>query len=224
MRYYEINGDLYPSVTTALSIIRKPYLERWRGNLGNTEADYVLHEAGDLGTDVHKACEAINMGMTLSEAFCYVSTPEAMEMVSAYMEWFAKNIDTILLSEEIVYNTTYRYAGRLDLLATISGDNSPSIIDVKTGSSFTDTPLQLAAYQKPLEQRGYTIGRRLVVHLSKKDPGKLRVVEYAARDAERDFRTFLYALELYRYFNPSPTGEIIKIQGGVLNDQHANCS
>lgn len=224
MRYYEINGDLYPSVTTALSIIRRPHLERWRGSLGNTEADHVLHEAGDIGTDVHKACEAINNGLTLGEAFGLVNTAATGVMVEAYFHWFINNIRDVIMSEQIVYNTTYRYAGRLDLLALVKGDKLPSIIDVKTGNSFPETPLQLAAYQKPIEESGIKTGRRLVVHLNKKEPGKLRVVEYAASEADKDFRTFLYALELYRYFNPSPKqGEIIKI-GGVKNDQHATCS
>ena len=45
-RHYEVDGKLYPSVTTILSIIRKPYLERWRGEIGNDDADFIMEEAG----------------------------------------------------------------------------------------------------------------------------------------------------------------------------------
>ncbi len=48
MRYYDVNGRLCVSVTTALSVLRKPFLERWRGDIGNDAADYIMEEAGDL--------------------------------------------------------------------------------------------------------------------------------------------------------------------------------
>ncbi len=133
-------------------------------------------------------------------------------MAEAYRTWFAANVQEVLYVEHVIANTVYGYAGRLDLCAVIKGDRLPSLLDLKTGGIYPDAFLQLAAYQKalPLET-----GRRLVIHVDKKNPGKLYIKE-AEHDLETDYRMFLYCLELFRYFNKSKPKEsqIIKIQGG----------
>lgn len=59
--WYKIteNGVVYfiPSVTTKLGVVDKPNLARWRGDIGNREADLRLHDAGQRGTRIHWAWE-----------------------------------------------------------------------------------------------------------------------------------------------------------------------
>lgn len=209
-RHYEVDGNLYPSVTTVLSIIRKPYLERWRGEIGNDNADFIMEEAGELGSEVHDIAEAINRGEPWAAA-----TYETHLMAEAYEKWFTANVKEVVYVEHAIVNTVYGYAGRLDLCAVIRGDRLPSLLDIKTGGLYPDAFLQLAAYQKALPIK---TKRRLVVHIDKKAPGKLAVKE-AERDLETDYRMFLYCLELYRYFNRSKpkANQIVKIQGGEPN-------
>jgi len=210
VRYYNVNGKLYPSVTTALSIIRKPQLERWRGELGNEMADFLLCEAGDLGSAVHKICEQINRGEEWS-----TTDPEVFEMCAAYEKWFKENIKKVVYVEHVAVNTLYGYAGRFDLCAVIRGDRLPSLLDIKTGGLYPDAFLQLAAYQKALPIK---TKRRLVVHIDKNNPGNLYVKE-AESDPDTDYRMFLYCLELFRYFNRSRPKEsqIVKIEGDGAN-------
>ncbi|MCL6611205.1 MAG: PD-(D/E)XK nuclease family protein [Peptococcaceae bacterium] len=210
MRWYQINGQFYPSVTTVLGIIRHPYLERWRGRLGNEEADRVLAEAGDIGSRVHDACEAINTGREW-----YAQDAQTEAMVLAYQNWFKATVKRIVLAETPVVCRTYRYAGRLDLLVVLKGDKLPTLIDIKTSNNiYQDVPLQLAAYKYALEQAGFRIKRRLVVHIDKQEPGRLTTIEYQEHD--RDFNLFLYALALWRHFQgnwrPRPE-EITKLEG-----------
>lgn len=209
-RHYEVDGKLYPSVTTVLSVIRKPFLERWRGDIGNEAADYIMHEAGDLGSEVHDIAEAINRGEPWAAA-----TYETHLMAEAYEKWFTANVKEVVYVEHTIVNTVYGYAGRLDLCAVIRGDRLPSLLDIKTGGLYPDAFLQLAAYQKALPIK---TKRRLIIHIDKKAPGKLAVKE-AERDLETDYRMFLYCLELYRYFNRSKpkANQIVKIQGGEPN-------
>lgn len=54
--------EYYPSVTTKLGIIRKPFLENWRGDLGNRECDMRLFEAGARGTRIHHAWYTLTTG------------------------------------------------------------------------------------------------------------------------------------------------------------------
>lgn len=194
MRYYKIGNQIMPSVTTVLGVIRRPYLERWRGELGNVEADRRLNEAGTLGANIHDICQAINLRQPWE-----APDKNTELMARAYEKWYNQAVKTVVAVEKVVVSAKYGYAGRLDFLARLRGDRLPTLIDVKTGKRvYREIPLQLAAYKHSLEEFGRPVARRLVVHLDKQEPGKLHVYEYV--DHERDFRMFLYALELWRYF------------------------
>lgn len=51
------NGEVkfYPSVTTKLGIVAKYGLDRWRGDIGNREADIRVGEAQNRGSRIHRA-------------------------------------------------------------------------------------------------------------------------------------------------------------------------
>lgn len=57
--WYKVSKDgethYLPSVTTKLGIVDKPGLARWRGDVGNREADMRMHEQGDRGKRIHWA-------------------------------------------------------------------------------------------------------------------------------------------------------------------------
>ncbi|HYF34340.1 MAG TPA: hypothetical protein VD994_03530 [Prosthecobacter sp.] len=48
-------ADYFPSVTTKLGIVAKPFLATWRGDIGNREANLRLFEAQERGTRIHHA-------------------------------------------------------------------------------------------------------------------------------------------------------------------------
>ena len=51
-----IGNDIFlPSVTTILSSSPKEWLGRWRGQVGNWEADRIMNEALDKGSKIHAA-------------------------------------------------------------------------------------------------------------------------------------------------------------------------
>jgi len=56
---YEVDGkettEYIPSVTTKLGVIAKPFLARWRGDVGNREADMRVFESQERGTRIHHA-------------------------------------------------------------------------------------------------------------------------------------------------------------------------
>lgn len=214
-RHYEIDGKLYPSVTTILSIIRKPYLERWRGEIGNEDADCIMEEAGELGSEIHDIAENIARGKLWD-----ATSEDVVKMGEALESWFADNVLDVIATEQFVFHPLYQYAGRLDLIALVRGDEHPSIIDIKTGGVWPEAYLQLAAYQTAYEgQHLKWIERRIVLHVDKKNPGSI-IAKDAPHDSVTDWNMFLYALELYRYFNKSEPGkgQIVKITGGKEHD------
>ena len=57
-RGYETpEGNLYPSITTVLSIRNKKSLHEWRERVGHDVANYIARTAANRGTAVHKMCE-----------------------------------------------------------------------------------------------------------------------------------------------------------------------
>lgn len=64
--YYKVEVDgrahYLPSVTTKLGIIDKPFLAKWRGDIGNREADMRSYEAASKGKRIHWSWEVCLKG------------------------------------------------------------------------------------------------------------------------------------------------------------------
>lgn len=87
--YYRVTESgqvrFIPSVTTKLGIIDKPNLARWRGDLGNREADMRMYEAAQKGTRIHWAYEtALKGGAVIYDPWQRpVYTPEGIAALKA---------------------------------------------------------------------------------------------------------------------------------------------
>ena len=65
-RYYQRNGEYYPSVTYVLGYYPKgKHFEEWLKKVGNS-ADYIVTKAAKEGTLVHELCEDYLLGKELS--------------------------------------------------------------------------------------------------------------------------------------------------------------
>jgi len=195
MKYYEIDGKKYPRVTAILNIIHRPELERWRGELGNIEADRIRDDMAAIGTSLHNICRLFNR----DQSFEIPARSQIGQMFETYRQWFETAIDTVIETEQLVVSRKFGYAGTFDLLAVLKGDTTPSVIDLKTSKDFWPTmALQLAAYREALLEEGKKVDRRLVIRIDKLETGKLQIKEYSQH--ARDFNAFLAALSLFRYF------------------------
>jgi len=195
VRFYEIEGKKYPRVTTILNIIHRPELERWRGELGNVEADRIRDYTAEIGTSLHNVCRVFNR----DQSFEIPATSQIGRMFDTYRRWFEMVIDAVIETEQLVVSKKFGYAGTFDLLAVLKGDTIPSVIDLKTSKDFWPTmALQRAAYREALSEEGKEVARRLVVRIDKLETGKLEIKEYTQH--ARDFNAFLAALSLFRYF------------------------
>lgn len=138
--YYRVTvGEVVrfiPSVTTKLGIIDKPNLARWRGDLGNREADARMHEAAQAGTRKHWAHAVMLEGgaviydpwqkpvyteegiKELKEKYKEVAilrTQEEMWDICKLAEQFKRlNPGLILGVEEMVYDLEENMAGTID--------------------------------------------------------------------------------------------------------------
>ena len=60
-RHYEIGDKKLPSVTTILQATqsdeKKASLAKWRQNVGENKADFIMNEAANRGTIMHRVLE-----------------------------------------------------------------------------------------------------------------------------------------------------------------------
>lgn len=193
-----INGVEVPSVTEVLSVIRKPFLENWRGRLGNKECDRIVQESIELGHRFHEAVESYFRGEDIPE----LPQREA-QMFALFRGWALESKFTPVELEVHLKSETYGYHGTADVFGTFEG--SPAILagDWKTSSSISsDYGLQLSAYAQAFkEETGHEVTEGFIVRVDKK-PGAKRPIEVERfTDLPRYFKTFLAVKDVWEFEN-----------------------
>lgn len=139
--------DYYPSVTTKLGVVEKPFLARWRGDVGNREADMRVFEASERGSRIHHAWYIINQGgvaiynppkrpnFTDADTADLMQQYEGKVVVVRYQDemldiWKLKRLTElmpfkVIASEATVYSDTYREAGTVDNVLKIEAGEYP---------------------------------------------------------------------------------------------------
>lgn len=199
-RFYWVGTPPKPHVrvTEALSIIRQPWLEHWRGSVGNEEADRRRDEASELGTEVHAACAAVLRNEWIAVAGW---TPEQELMLEAFRSWANQAVEQVHDIEATVISERWQYGGTPDLLITLRGERLPQVWDIKTGADSPLHALQTAAYLAALREGGRKLSRvrgRLALRKGA-DAGRSVVTRF---QDPQDEAHFLYALALWRRFHP----------------------
>lgn len=151
-RFYKVtlengNIDYIPSVTTKLGAVAKPFLMRWRGDIGNREADLRMMEQADRGSRLHHAWQTYTTGGAVIYQDYKVppyTQEEIIEIEKSYsgkisilhtqdemfeitkLERFYKIIQPEdMYSEMIIYDLENRDAGTLDNLFKIKAGEYP---------------------------------------------------------------------------------------------------
>lgn len=154
-------GEVFPSVTTILSVLNKPALVDWAARqaaiyavreqqrLSKMNSALAVSEiatthkriselSSEIGTHVHECIES----SILQDMVEHNPWPEQMRHFDKWKEVYKPKF---LMTEVTVYNRTVCYAGTLDILANIDGVTT--LIDIKTGKNlYPEMALQLAAY------------------------------------------------------------------------------
>ncbi|HAM58784.1 MAG TPA: hypothetical protein DCQ64_26580 [Candidatus Rokubacteria bacterium] len=200
---YTVNGVPYDGVTSVIgSVIRKPGLEKWIGQLGNAEAERQRDAAASHGTLVHALAALVVEGVP-SIPMGGEDAP-AQAQLNAFTDWYEEHVGEVYAVELMVAHDGYRYAGALDFLVRFHGDRVPTLVDVKSGKAlFPEMRAQTASYREatlPL-LRGYGFTkktcRRGILHVPMDADGPARFYEH--KNHQADFQAFLSCLFLYRW-------------------------
>jgi genome maintenance exonuclease 1 len=126
-RHYRSGSNLYPSITTVLSILSKEGIANWRAKVGEEEADKISYRASTRGTAVH---EIIEKYLNNESEYRNGYMPNIIANFLSVKEVLDERIGKIYGQELPLYSDHLRVAGRVDCVAQFDGKDS--IIDFKT--------------------------------------------------------------------------------------------
>ena len=163
--YRTPEGNIYPSITTCMSILSAEGIAEWRERVGHEEADRHSKKAADRGTRIHNLCEAYIKGEMSGDVRDVELRDRGMFIDLKRM--IDRNIDKIYLQEKSLYSDVLKVAGTADCIA--EWDGVLSVIDFKTSvwekdKSYIQGYLQQAsAYCAMFEERTRIPIRQIVV-------------------------------------------------------------
>jgi len=210
---------LYPSVTSILSVLARPGLEKWKldqvalatlrtPKQAEESEDYwcnrvrnaafeQVEQAADMGTMIHGALEAAMAGEPYD--------PELGVYIQPVLDWKAKVGIQIVDREIRVVNKVEGYAGTADVLFRF-GQQGIGILDYKTRKtkpgepvvSYDNQAMQLAAYAATY-WGAENIDRVLAanIFISTTEPGRMAVVKHEF--LPKDWQAFRMVAALWRY-------------------------
>ena len=178
-RYYQRNGEYYPSVTYVLSHYPKgKFFEDWLKKVGYS-ADYIVKRASEEGTQVHEMIEDYLNGKELSflEHGIPMYAPNVWQMFLRFVDFWEEYKPTLIEAEIHLFSDELKVAGTCDMVCEINGELW--VIDFKTSNHLQTTyDLQTAMYAKCFEERfGKKVDRTGVLWLksSKRGPKKDKI-------------------------------------------------
>ena len=151
-----------------------------------------LEAAADRGTRVHEICANIALGL-----FIPAIPADCEGYVESYRRWHQHIIDEVIIVETRLVDTAWGYHGQIDqFVKSKHGENI--LVDLKTPTALQRSwRLQMAGYANLVEENGHRVDRVGSLRLDRE--GKTARMEYYDNSAQ-DFKMFVEALNLYRYF------------------------
>ena len=167
IRFYEVEGQNYPSVTSILGIRKTDGLKKWRESIGEDVANFEMRRAANRGKATHNLVENYIKGETPSERG--VLPLGLFRLMKPYLE----NLGDILLIEAIMYSKELTLAGQVDCIAQYR--DKLSVIDFKTANKakieewIDNYFLQTTAYAVMYEETFGTPIEQIVVLIAGED-------------------------------------------------------
>jgi len=154
-KFYYVDGKPVVRVTQVLSVLARPGLVSWIGDVGSAEAELRRDEAASIGTEVHSL---IARGTPIQSGEWCLFADEIKNCLRAYQQAQAKIKFKPVQNE--VFLIGDGYAGTTDCLAEIGRQlwlldwKTGTIRDPRTNEIYPEIRYQLAAYYKACKVAG----------------------------------------------------------------------
>jgi len=167
IRFYDIDGKSYPSVTSVLSLLKAFSLKEWRSKIGDAVANWEMGRAARRGKSMHTLVEQYLKNQTTS--IRDVLPLGLFKLIRPYID----QINNIRLLETIMYSKNLTIAGQVDCIAEYNG--KLSVIDFKSANKTREESwienyyLQTTAYAMMYEETFSEKIEQLVVIIACED-------------------------------------------------------
>jgi genome maintenance exonuclease 1 len=166
-RFYTTpNGDVYPSITTVLSVLSEDAIADWRKRIGEEEAKKISEAAANRGTDLHAVLESY----LKNEPLPFPEDPRSrVRIMFNRMKRVLSKVDNIVAQEIPLYSDILGVAGRCDCIAEYN--NVLSIVDFKGATKAKKKSwiksyfLQTTAYSLMFEERTGIKAEQIVIFM-----------------------------------------------------------
>jgi len=196
-RYYGLDGEIKPGVTTVLGILNKPYLIPWANRLGLQGIDSAKYRdaMAGIGTLTHQMIMGHLIGeKTNTGEYSATDIGMAENCFLSYLEWGKGHPIKPVLVEKILVSDTYGYGGTPDCIA-YNGDNL-ELIDFKTGKAlYPEMWYQIAAYVQLAKEHGYEITSARILRIGRDDNEGFE--ERLTKRWTKEFEVFKHCLAIY---------------------------
>ena len=212
-RYYQRNGEFYPSITYVLSAYPKgKFFHDWLKKVGYA-ADHIVKKAGEDGTQVHEMIEDYlnDKELNFLEHGIPMYHPDIWQGFLRFVDWWETYKPTLLETEVHLFSDKIKVAGTCDLVCEIDGE--VWVIDFKFSNNLQTTyELQTAIYAECYaECFGKVPDRQGVLWLksSKRGPkegkmqGKGWEISESKRTQEENIDIFKTVKKLFDLENPN---------------------
>ena len=186
---------VFPSSTTILNAYpQSQQLTQWIAEQGWHESQRIKSEAGERGTRIHAACDALEDGVELLKG--NYSLDEWLK-ISTFVAWFNEYRPELIAKEFPVFSQKGKYAGRLDRIYKIAGEIT--LLDLKSGAGLHEHfPLQFASYAKAVEETtDLKIIQTAALMLGAKNKNGYRFVVYP--DWKDHYKVFRSVQQVWQY-------------------------
>lgn len=219
--FYWVGEKPYVSVTKCLQSINKPQLLGWAAkeayyavinNPGISEQEAVnahlnaRDKAASRGSTVHSVIEAYKVSGAVIG-----SVPGPMGgYADAFYQWIKDSSVQVIEQEKTVFSDKYRYAGTLDLLVKLNGNDDLWVVDAKTnkdGAVYPEHHLQVSAYLAALREQGISPKGGAILAL--REDGK-----YNYHQIKENFPVFLACKQLWEWQNEETCLKVGYVKGG----------
>jgi len=129
-RFYKVDDENYPSVTTVLSSFKKQGLLEWRQRVGKEAADKITRQAASRGTKLHHMCEDY---VNNKDDYLKGRMPTTVDLFKQIKGYLDENLEAVYAVEGSLYCKKLKAAGKCDLICRMHGVNC--IVDYKTSTS-----------------------------------------------------------------------------------------
>ncbi len=205
-RYY--NG--LPSVTTVLDVLNEPWLSRWRGKVGNEEADRITKQSAWIGTLFHDTISAWETSGATEPIDTSLLDMEVATLVEQYVQWKSTTVTHWTLHEIPIVSKELGFGGTPDRVGVLNYDSGDclTLVDFKTGKPSRKHELQTAGYKLLLEYTGVHIARRVALYIPSTISSRKSITAQEHNNHKADLDAFIACLNLYNYLKSHKGGNV----------------